>query len=150
MTEAEQKLGLVEAACDFWFRDNPRVRSPFPEHIHGTLKQNAQTAFLQWVEDNQDQDDEEPDNEELVGVFEMFLFGEALKLVDTEDREAALTIHYPFMPRLGDIVDDDTHGQSRVIERKLDEKEDKKLYMIVSLESNASREVWQTEFLIPT
>ncbi len=150
MAEDEVKYDLIEAACQFWFHDNDRVRTPFPHHIQDELKRNAQRSYLEWLRNLDGTDRGEVDDEELVSFFEMFLFREALALVGEEDTDLVLTLHHPFMPRVGDMVNDDVRGPCKVTERKLEQKDDDKLYMIVSLESDGSGESWQTEFLIPT
>ncbi|HJN77242.1 MAG TPA: hypothetical protein QGF58_25175 [Myxococcota bacterium] len=140
---------LVDAACDFWFNDNARVTSPFPKDIQVQLKRNAQDEYVKWLENLEPSDHREVDDEELAGVFEQLLFGEALKLVGEDDKELLMTIHYPFMPRVGDKVDDRAHGASEVVGRELKETEDGKLHMVVSLRATEDGEPWQTEFAIP-
>jgi hypothetical protein len=149
MTKSPDRHELVESGCAFRFHDNDQVRSPFPARIQPQLKQNAEAAFMEWVRNLTKQDRKEVDDDELVGVFEMLLFNEALKLVGDEDPDLVLTIHYPFLPRIGDEVNDETHGPSRVVDRKLEQKEDKQLYMKLFLENQASRTPWETEILIP-
>jgi hypothetical protein len=39
---------------------------------------------------------------ELVEMFQVLMFNEAIKLVEDEDQQ--LTIMYPFMPRMWDVV----------------------------------------------
>lgn len=148
MPQDDEKYELIEAACAFWFNDKDRIRTPFPKEIHEQLKQNAQKEYLMWMQNLTEKDREEVANDELVGVFEMLLFGEALKLVDKEDTDLLLTIHHPFMPRIGDIVNDEKQGPSRVITRTVEQK-DEGLFMVVSLEIIESRESWQTEFMLP-
>ncbi len=141
---------LIEAACGFWFNDNDRVRSPFPKSIQRELKDKTQARYLEWIRAFDATDREEVDDEELAGVFESFLFAIALELVGEEDTDLVLTIHYPFLPRIGDKVNDETNGASRVVDRKLEQKDDDKLYMIISLEPSGDGETWQSEILIPT
>ncbi len=149
MPTSKKKYELVEAACAFWFNDNERVRSPFPKEIQPELKRKAQVEYLKWLRNLTENDREEVDDGELVGVFEMLLFGEALKLVDQDDTDLALTIHHPFMPRVGDLVDDEARGPSRVMERRLGQQDDQKPCMIVILQAVDSKETWQTEFVLP-
>ncbi len=149
MKSKAKKYQLIEAACQFWFNDNDRVRSPFPESIHQQLKRKTQTRYLEWVKSFDDVDKEEVDDEELAGVFESFLFAEALELVGEEDGDQVLTIHYPFLPRIGDRVNNDVNGPSRIVSRELEQKDDDKLYMVLSLEAESGTS-WQTEILIPT
>ncbi len=150
MKPTRKKYKLVEAACAFWFNDNDRVRSPFPKSIQRQLKDKTQARYLDWVRNFDGTDREEVDDEELAGVFESFLFAEALELVGEEDTDLLLTIHYPFLPRIGDAVEDDDQGASRIVDRKLEQKDDDKLYMIISLSTVESGAAWQSEILIPT
>ncbi len=142
-------LKLVDAACNFWFNDNDRVASPFPKEIQPELKRNAQAEYLKWLGNLTSSDHGDVEDEELAGVFEQLLFTEALKLVGEADSEVLLTIHYPFMPRVGDKVKDAAHGESTVVKRELEEKEDGKLYMKVEFATDDRGEPWQTEFAIP-
>ncbi len=150
MPETDVKYDLIEAACDFWFHDNDRVRTPFPVRIQAELKRNAQRTYLEWLKNLDGTDRSEVGDEELVSFFEMFLFREALALVGEDDTDLVLTLHHPFMPRVGDLVNDETHGPSRVVGRELEQKDDDKLYMIVAMVAEASDEAWKAEFLIPT
>ena len=149
MLNEHDKYDLVEASCAYWFGDNSQVRSPFPEAIRSELKTNAQREYLLWVGNLTEQDRTEVSDDELVRVFEMFLFAEALKLIGKDDSEALLTIHHPFMPRPGDVVNDGTWGPSRVVSRDVRPKEDEKLYMFVTLEVIETQATWSTEFLLP-
>lgn len=150
MQPTRKKYQLVEAACAFWFNDNDRVRSPFPKSIQHELKRKTQARYLKWVRSFDDTDRAEVDDEELAGVFESFLFEEGLELVGEADTDLVLTLHYPFLPRVGDAVEDEANGPSRVVDRKLEQKDDEKLYMILSLETAETATPWSTEILIPT
>jgi hypothetical protein len=149
MAARKKRYKLVDASCDFWFNDNSRVASPFPVEIQVELKKNAQAEYGKWLKNLSLSDKNEIEDEELVTIFEQLLFGEALKLVGEADSELLMTIHYPFMPRVGDSVNDQARGPSTVVERKLEEKEDGKLYMLVSLTTDSRHEPWDTEFMIP-
>ena len=144
-----KRYKLVDAACDFWFSDNDQARSPFPAKIHDDLKQNAQREYLLWLKNLTQDDRGDVDDDELATIFEQLLFGEALKLVGDEDTDLILTINYPFMPRVGDVVNDLQRGASTIERRELEQKEDGKLYMRVFLASEGSNERWETEFAIP-
>lgn len=71
-------------------------------------------------------------------------------MVGEADPDLALTLHFPFMPRVGDLVKDETRGESRIVERRVESKEDNNPYMVVKLQSVESQEDWQTEFMLPT
>lgn len=149
MPRQTMRNDLVESGCSFWFNDNDRVRSPFPKRIQKELKQAASEAFMDWLRNLTRQDRKEVKDDELVGVFEMLLFGEALKLVGDEDTDLVLTIHYPFLPRIGDEVSDEENGASKVVDRKLEASEDKKLCLKVFLENCETGKKWSTEIPIP-
>ena len=53
------------------------------------------------------------------------------------------------MPRLGDVVDDEERGSSKVVERKVDVKKDEKKYLKVKLKSETVLQEWETEFELP-
>ncbi|MCP4869909.1 MAG: hypothetical protein GY898_14455 [Proteobacteria bacterium] len=148
MTNTAKRYELVEAACAFWFGADKRMRSPFPEAIRPELKENAQREYVLWLRNLTETDKSEVEDEELAGVFEQLLFREALKLVGEADTDLLLTIHYPFMPRLGDLVENDEHGPSRVVKRELKQGEEARLEMILFLETEATNEAWETEFAI--
>lgn len=149
MDEDAVERHLIAAACAFWFHDNDRVRSPFPVHIQEVLRANAERAYLEWL-GHLGEPGRELDAEELASFFEYFLFREALALVGDEDSELVLTLHHPFMPRVGDRVQDAARGACTVVGRRLEQRDDDKLYMIMTVEAEGSAEPWQTEFLIPT
>ena len=150
MPDDNEENALVEVGCAFWFNNNEQVRSPFPKEIQPEVKRRAQKQFLEWLDNLTDKDPEEVNDEEMVSVFEGFLFGEGLKLVGEDDPDLALTLHFPFMPRVGDLVNDETRGESRVVERRVESKEDNKPFMVVVLQAVKSKEIWQTEFMLPT
>ena len=145
----EETFGLIEAACEFWFNDNDQVRSPFPRQVHAQLKEKATAEYLLWLRGFTRKDREEVDEDELVGVFEMFLFGEALKLAGDDD-QLVITINYPFLPRLEDTVDDGRHATSVVVDRQLEEREDKKLFMIIHMVEAGSGRRWTSDIQLPT
>ena len=150
MPDDNEENALVEVACAFWFNNNEQVRSPFPKEIQPEVKRRAQKDFLEWLDNLTDKEPEEVSDDEMVSVFEGFLFGEGLKLVGEDDSDLALTLHFPFMPRVGDLVNNETRGESRVVERRVESKEDNKPFMVVVLQAVKSKETWQTEFMLPT
>lgn len=144
---------LIEQGCKFWFHDNDHVRSPFPKEIHAELKKKTQELFLDYVKNISEKDRETVSDDELVSVFEMFLFSEAVRMVNAEDKDTLLTIHYPFLPRTGDTVNDKTKGESTIIsrevaEKKVNDQKEKKLFMRIQLETTKG-EKWETEFEVP-
>ena len=149
----KEKYQLIEEGCKFWFYDNKHVRSPFPKNIQENLKKKAQKLYMDYIKSLTEKDQEEITDDELVSVFEMFLFSEAINLIEEDDKDTLLTIHYPFLPRTGDVVNDTKQGESTIITRKVDEKEineqkEKKLFMRVELKTKAGKK-WETEFEVP-
>ncbi len=140
-------IDFFEASFKFWFTDNEHIRTPFPENIHEELKKKTFRVIMEWVYELTDTEKAQIENEEIVETFEMILFNQAMGLVSDEDQK--ITICYPFLPRLGDVVDDQEKGKSTIVERKLDVKKDEKKYLKVKLESEAASLGWETEFELP-
>jgi hypothetical protein len=149
MPNESNKNALVEAGCAFWFNDNEHGRSPFPQEIQREIKRRAEKEYRMWLANLTDKDNEEVTDDEMVSVFERFLFAEGLKLIGKDDPDLVLTLHYPLMPRVGDLVKDELSGESRVIERRLAAKVNNKPSMVVILQAAESGETWQTEFMLP-
>ena len=145
----DERHSLIEAGCAFWFNDSEQVRSPFPKEIHDELRQRSTDEYEKWLENLTEKDRGEVDNDELVSVFEMFLFREAIQMVDQENEDLLLTIHHPFMPRIGDMVDDEENGPSRVLERRIGDGGDKKPHFILVMQNVESEVTWETDFLLP-
>jgi len=138
---------FFEESFKFWFEDNEHIRTPFPEKIHKGLKEKTFRVFMEWVFELTDEEKSRMENEEIVETFEMILFNQAMELVNDEDQK--ITVCYPFLPRLGDVVEDKEKGASKVIYRKLDVNKDEKKYLKVKLESESESQVWETEFELP-
>ncbi len=138
---------FFEEAFKFWFKDNEQIRTPFPEKIQPELKEKAITVFMEWVIELSEEEKLKLKNEEIAEVFEMILFNQAIDMVKDEDQK--ITICYPFLPRLGDVVDDKKRGSSKLIERQMDSKEDSKKYLKVKLKTIADLLEWETEFELP-
>lgn len=149
MPNTDERHSLIEASCNYWFNDSDQVRSPFPKEIQTELRKAAAEEYEKWLENLTDKDRPEVDSDELASMFEMFLFRAALELVDQTDEDLLLTIHHPFMPRLGDLVNDETNGKSRVVERRVGEGEDKKPRFILVMQNVESNENWETDFVLP-
>ena len=150
MADLENTNALVDVGCAYWFNDNEEVRSPFPVEIQPEVKRQAQEEFLDFLNSLAEEDAKAMTDDEMVSTFERFLFGAALKMIDKDDVDSALTLNYPFMPRVGDLVNNETKGQSRVIARSVESLEGKKPCMILELEVVDTKEAWQTEFVLPT
>lgn len=138
---------FFEESFKFWFNDNEHIRTPFPVNIQEELKEKTFRVFMEWVFELSDEEKSKLENEEIAGIFEMILFNQAIGMVEDEDQK--ITICYPFLPRLGDVVDDKDRGSSKVIDRKLDVKENEKKYLKVKLKSESVLQEWETEFELP-
>jgi len=138
---------FFETSFGFWFNDRLEIRTPFPEKIQPGLRERTIRVFMDWVFELSEEEKAKLANEEIAEVFEMILFNQAIDMVEDEDQK--ITICYPFLPRLGDVVDDKLRGSSTVIERQLDVKEDSKKYMKLKLKSEAGLQEWETEFELP-
>ena len=138
---------FFEASFKFWFRDNEQIRTPFPEKIQPELRELASRIFVEWIIELSDEEKSKLVKEEIAGVFEMFLFNQALGLVENEEQK--ITICYPFMPRAGDVVDDKSRGSSTVVKRHIDVKENNVKYLKLNLISESASLEWETEFELP-
>ena len=138
---------FFETSFNFWFNDNEHIRTPFPEAIQAEVKKKSFRVFMEWVFELSEDEKSKLDNEEIAETFEMILFNQAMELVESEDEK--LTICYPFMPRLDDVVEDKEKGASVIIERTLDIKENEKKFLKLKLKSQKSAHEWETEFELP-
>ncbi len=137
---------FIEETYKFWFSDNQHVRSPIPSYIQSELKTNATDRFLKWVGTLGEGAKDEVKDEIVAEKFEEIIFEEALQLVLTDDER--ISLQYPFLPRTGDEINDETHGASKIVDRALLTETDF-VYLRVKLETNANGEKWETKFELP-
>ena len=95
MTDLETKNALVEVGCAYWFNDNKEVRSPFPAEIQSEVKRRAHEEFLEFLASLAEEDSQSMNDDEMVSIFEGFLFGAGLKLIAEDDWDLALTLTIP-------------------------------------------------------
>ncbi|MBD3637544.1 MAG: hypothetical protein HUJ25_09340 [Crocinitomicaceae bacterium] len=137
---------LVNQTFEFWFSDNEHIRSPFPSYIHNDLKRIATEKFFAWAKGLNPKAKDEL-NDEMVGEkFEEIIFESASHLVKTEDER--ITLLYPFLPRIGDPIQNEGEEESKVIDRKM-VKEGDHSFLEVTLEKVAAKEKWKTRFELP-
>lgn len=136
--------GLVEQGIKFWFRNNEHIRSPFPEEIKSDVSASSSEIFNEWIEGLTDKEFNEMNENDFVEMFETILFNEAMKLVEDEDQR--LTISYPFLPRVGDIVNHAANGEGIVSSRKAVVSKENKKMMELEVSSKVSGNSWKTEF----
>ena len=138
---------FFEMSFKFWFKDNEQIRTPFPEKIQPELRKLTSRTFVEWVLEQSDEEKSKLGEEEIVEVFEMFLFSQAMGLVEEEEQK--ITILYPFLPRAGDLVDDKSRGPSTVTKREMSVNDDNKKYLKLNLKSKSASVEWETEFELP-
>lgn len=139
---------LVEQTFNFWFNDREHIRSPFPAYIHPELKEKSTQLFFEWTSGLNEKASEEI-NEVIIGEkFEEIIFETALELVKFEDEK--ITISYPFLPRLEDVISDVEGGteMSVVIDRWI-KKEKDHVFLHMKLERVKTKEIWETSFELP-
>ncbi|MBW7868588.1 MAG: hypothetical protein H3C31_09720 [Brumimicrobium sp.] len=141
-----EKSELVEQAFEFWFNGQEHIRSPFPSYIHNELKQRAIIRFNQWLDGLKDDLKDEINDEIVAEKFEEILFEEAHKLVLTEDEKN--TILYPFLPRVGDHLNDYEGKKSEIIDRHILAEKDV-TYLKVKCKRIEDDNIWETSFELP-
>jgi len=141
---------MIKAAFDFWFNSNNHVRSPFPDYIREKLEEESIEKFLSWNSQISDKARKDINDEILAEKFEEIIFELALSMVITEDEK--LTIRYPFMLRIGDIVKNKVNSEdtidNTVIGRSYTKRGDT-AFLKVQLQSASTGEKWETEFELP-
>jgi hypothetical protein len=137
---------LVEQTFKFWYNDNEHIRSPFPDYIRRDLKLSATEKFFRWASGLDPRAKDEL-NDEIIGEkFEEIIFEEACALVKTEDERT--TIYYPFLPRIGDKLEDNGEANSVIVDRVIQKEEDDKFLKLI-LEKIESKERWETSIELP-
>lgn len=140
---------MINAAFDFWFNDNKHIRSPFPFYIRDNLRLTAIERFLDWSAKISADAKKDINDEILAEKLEEVIFESALGMVLTEDEK--LTIHYPFLPRIGDPIKQTEvpdSPESVVIDRWISKKGDHS-YLQVKSKNTLSGAIWETEFELP-
>lgn len=148
--KTESETDMMTAAFNYWFSDNGHVRSPFPVYIQEELREKSISKFLSWTQKVPVKAKKEINDEIVAEKFEEILFEAALNLVITEDEK--LTIRYPFMIRIGDVIKvkgvDDKEAESKVIDRWFFKKGDE-AFMKAKLQNISSGNEWETDFELP-
>ena len=138
---------MIKSAFEFWFNDNNHIRSPFPEYIREPLRMKALDKFFDWTDKISERAKKEINDEIIAEKFEEILFETASSLVLTEDEK--LTILYPFMPRIGDVIKPkEKNEESKVISRSHLKRGDNS-FLKVKLQTISSGNTWETEFELP-
>ena len=137
---------LVDQTFKFWLNDNDHIRSPFPSYIHSEMKAQATEKFFNWAKSLNPKAKEEMNDEMIGEKFEEFIFETATSLIKTEDER--ITILYPFLPRIGDKIENTGEPESVVVDRVL-LKDGDHSFMKIVLEKVGSKEKWETKFELP-
>lgn len=141
---------MIDAAFEFWFSNSEHIRSPFPEYIRENLRLAATDKFLNWNSAISEKARKEINDEILAEKFEEIIFEQALDMVLTEDEK--LTIRYPFLLRIDDIIKSkdtpDDKSESKVIDRWFLKRGDFS-FMKVKLKNIATGVERETEFELP-
>ena len=141
---------MARQAFAYWFSDHGHVRSPFPQHMRDGLKEISLVAFSRWVAQLDAKAVEEMNEETAFGKFEETLFQEALRMVRSDDE--ALTLRFPFLPRVGDRIDggaiEGRTGNNFIRTRAL-VREGKDEFLSVKVENESSGAHWETRFELP-
>ena len=142
------KNGMIETAFNFWFNDHEHIRSPFPVYIREMLKEKTTNKFFDWTAKISERAKKEINDVIVAEKFEEILSETASEMVLTEDEK--LTILYPFMPRIGDVINpkDSPDGESKVIDRTHRKRGDN-AFLKVKLKTIDSEKEWETEFELP-
>ena len=101
---------------------------------------------MKWADNLGEQAKKEINDEILLERFEEILFEEGSKLVHTDDEK--LTIKYPFMMRIDDLVNDEKHPESKVIKREIINENDTYFFNVTLLEVESGK-TWSTKFEVP-
>lgn len=145
--ETIEMSDMIQAAFDFWFSsEEQHLRSPFPEYIRSKLKPQAIETFEKWLNNLKPAAKDEMNDEMFAERFEEVLFETASKLVITDDEN--ITILYPFMPRVGDVVKDHHKEDGIIVDRSIQKEKDNK-YLKVTLKKLDNEETWETSFALP-
>lgn len=141
---------MTEAAFSFWFTDHEHIRSPFPAYIQVQLRELSVKRFDSWCASLKPDAKKDVNEEILAEKFEEILFELALGMVATEDEK--LSVRYPFMPRIGDVIRvqgvPDSSAESRVTDRWHFKKGDE-AFLKVKLHNLETEEDWETDFELP-
>lgn len=138
---------FIDPGFNFWFSNNDHIRSPFPLEIRPELRNRTSSVFFGWIDGLKEKELSAMKDEEFAEMFETILFNEALKMVEDEDKR--LTIAYPFLPRLGDLVNHNQHGKGEVVARSEKISEGNKKLFEIAVLSQLSGTRWETQFELP-
>jgi len=130
------------------FSDHGEVRGPLPDHVKDGLPGIAVKKHVKRINNLSDEIKETMKEELLMERLEEILFDEAYHLAKSEDDK--ITIRYPFMMRLGDMVVEKENGgvQSKIVKREIIKKGDE-VFLKLFLTREITNENWDTTFELP-
>jgi hypothetical protein len=137
---------FIEETFAFWYTDENHIRSPFPVNIQFRLKKEATEKFHDWLKNLKPEAKEEINKGKIAEKLEEIIFETALPLITTEDEK--ISTLYPFLPRVGDPLYDDSKKSTIVVDRYL-KKVDDTNYLHVSCVNKETDEKWDTKFELP-
>lgn len=139
---------MIQLALDYWFADHKEVRSPFPKYMQEALPQVVVEKYVSWIKNLNSSIRETMKEEMLMERFEEILFDEAYHLAALEDEK--ITIRYPFMMRVGDVVREKANGgvESTVVKREIMKNGDE-AFLKVRLRRSGTNDEWDTSFELP-
>ncbi|CAN5247474.1 hypothetical protein BH09BAC5_BH09BAC5_05770 [soil metagenome] len=143
--------GMISSALDYWFSDNEHIRSPFPESIRKKLAEDATLAMIKWAAPITDAAKKEFNEEMIAERFEEILFEIAYNMVTDEDQK--ITIKYPFMPRVGDVITkkdsvESSSADGIILKRKTEKRGDH-VFLIVEHAEEGNGTIMLDEFELP-
>ena len=150
--ESVSESEMLRETFKFWFHDQEHIRSPFPLVIHEALLNEATKIFHNWLVELPQNPTNKIDDLEARDKLESIIFETGINLVKTEDEK--ITIYFPFLPRIGDIVKpgelSGTYIQekSHVISRELVSEKDLK-FLKVEVKGSESGNIYITRFELP-
>ena len=140
---------MVEQIFRFWFQAQDHIRSPFPEYILVTLKKQSVDSFFQWASKLNDKAKDDVNDEVISEKFEEIIFETAQELVKSEDEK--ITINFPFMPRVGDVINNPEIGtaEKSIVKSRSIVKEGDSSFLNVISENQTDHSLWETRFELP-
>lgn len=137
---------FIEAVFNFWYKDNGHIRTPFPNYIQQKLRIVATEKFHFWLNNLKKEAKDELNDEAIAEKFEELLFSSATQMVQTEDEK--ISILYPFLPRVNDILNDENQVQNTVIDRQIKKEEDSS-YLYLFCLNKKTNEKWERAIELP-
>lgn len=137
---------FIEETFRFWFTDNEHIRSPFPDYIQSKLKTESTEKFYNWINNLKPEAKDELNDEGIAEKFEEIIFEAAIPMILTDDER--ISILYPFLPRLGDKLKDDSQKESEIVNRIIKKDEDTN-FLHLSCVNCETGEKWETSFELP-